>query len=959
MNTSPTANSAVTAAHRTQDPMMLTHGGDVWSVTGGSVHVFAFQSKDGVQTSARRYLFTITAPGILFPFPIELGRVQFVAVPMPGARMERRPYDRVWSTSPEFIGAVDQWVSGWMAGNVRYLQNRPPRERAVSLGNVIDLDPNSMVDGSGDVIWCRVESGEGVLFDTEPVGGTGAGIFPLAAGGWVRAFDQLRLRPMSTADLAQHGKLKDSLNDFMASSYRSLSTVLNFALVDEVMRLDRRAARLSSDTQRIMGDLGRMIGGKAPQAAAPGANQRLFAAIHALAAEIGVKAVMPTSVHQAEADVEPSLDDILRASSLRSRAVVLDAGWWTRSLGSMLAFKIEDEHPLALIDEGIRGYWMQDLADGTRQRVTEELAGQISRDAFCLYQPLPDTKLTMKQMVWFGLQDSRNDILTIILSALVGAWIGSLPALGSGLIFDILIPQQMSGLLWQVGAAMVILALGRSAITFCSNIAFARIRTRASARLKAGLWDRLLRQPMGFFSRYSAPDLSARVGSVEGFVGSIHTVMQQSLMTLGMLISNIATMVWLSPSAAPVALGLMLLFILAICVAAWGQQWAFKQGEQAQGIVSTFLHTLTGGVRKLRLAGAEERAFVKWGDLYSLTRIKQINVRKVTNAFSVFSSLFNTMALAAIFAVIAILNKDPIQVGAFFGFVSAFGMAMSALISLGSTILNIAFQMASLSYGQPILDAVPEKSVKKANPGRLSGAMEIANVSFRYPSDGAMILQGVKFSIEPGEFVAIVGTTGSGKSTLIKLLLGLEVPSAGTILLDQRDLSGLDVDAVRRQMGVVLQHPQLMPSSLFENIRGTANVGIEDVWEAARLAGIADDIEAMPMKLHTVVTEGGQGLSGGQLQRIAIARAIVRNPAFLILDEATSALDNVTQAEVSRNLAQLACTRIVVAHRLSTVMGADRIIVLDQGKVAESGTYEQLMAAGGAFSKMAKRQQIN
>ena len=205
----------------------------------------------------------------------------------------------------------------------------------------------------------------------------------------------------------------------------------------------------------------------------------------------------------------------------------------------------------------------------------------------------------------------------------------------------------------------------------------------------------------------------------------------------------------------------------------------------------------------------------------------------------------------------------------------------------------------------------------------------------------------------------MTGVSGSGKSTLIKLLLGLEVPSAGTILLDQRDLSGLDVDAVRRQMGVVLQHPQLMPSSLFENIRGTANVGIEDVWEAARLAGIADDIEAMPMKLHTVVTEGGQGLSGGQLQRIAIARAIVRNPAFLILDEATSALDNVTQAEVSRNLAQLACTRIVVAHRLSTVMGADRIIVLDQGKVAESGTYEQLMAAGGAFSKMAKRQQIN
>ncbi len=939
-----------------ETPILLEPGGSSWGITHGSVHIFAFQTdKTGVQTSARRYLFTITALGMLFPIPEAHPRMKFIAVPMPGTRWMQCPDQFLWNTDSRFVEAVEQWVSGWMIGCVRYLQNRPPRERAVSLGQPIVLEPNLMADGGTDVVWCRVESGEGVLFDTEPV----SGIFPLAAGGWVRAFDTMQLTPMSTLELAQAGTLREHLEEFQRAAQRSLATVLNFALVDEVMRLDRRSARLTSDIGRIMGDLSRMIGGLGPQKSSQAANQRLFAAIHAVAIGIGVKAEMPSSVHQSEADVEPSMDDILRASSLRSRSVLLEDGWWTRRLGSMLAFSADDGQPLAVIDDGTRGYWIEDHTAGTRELVTVQNAATLSPNAYCLYQPLPDTRLTVKQVVSFGLQDTRADLLVILMSAVIGAWTGTLPALGASLIFDILIPQQMLGLLWQVGMALVILALGRAVITFAGNIAFTRIRTRASTRLKAALWDRLLRLPLTFFSRYPAPDLAGRVSTIEGFAGSIHTVLQQSLMTLGMLISNVATMIWLAPAAAAVAMGLIALYLLGIVMAAWGQRWAFKHGEDALGNVSTFVHSLTDGVRKLRLAGAEERAFVKWGDLFSRSRMKQINLRKVTNGFSVFSALFNTAALGAMFAVIALLNKEPIQVGAFFGFISAFGMAMSALIGLANTVLGIASQLASLPYAQPVLDAIPEKLIKKASPGRLTGAVEVANVSFCYPADGSVVLQGVKFSVEPGEFVAIVGSTGSGKSTLIKLLLGLEMPNSGAILYDQRDLSGLDLDAVRRQMGVVLQRPQLTPSSLYDNIRGTANVGMDEVWEAARLAGIADDIDKMPMKLHTVVTEGAQGISGGQLQRIAIARAIVRNPAFLILDEATSALDNVTQAEVTRNLASLACTRIVVAHRLSTVVGADRIIVLDQGKVAEIGPYEQLMASGGVFAKMAERQQIS
>jgi ABC-type bacteriocin/lantibiotic exporter with double-glycine peptidase domain len=296
------------------------------------------------------------------------------------------------------------------------------------------------------------------------------------------------------------------------------------------------------------------------------------------------------------------------------------------------------------------------------------------------------------------------------------------------------------------------------------------------------------------------------------------------------------------------------------------------------------------------------------------------------------------------------------EMGAFFGFVTAYGMTMASVGILGRTWMNLAFQLAAVPYAQPLLDAIPERQAKKTNPGRLSGALEVSNVGFRYGPDGDVALSGVSFAVQPGEFVAIVGPTGCGKSTLIRLLLGLEQPQSGIILYDQQDLSGLDVEAVRRQIGAVLQRPQLMPGSLYENIRGITSASMEEAWEAARLAGIADDIKAMPMGMYTVAPEGGHGLSGGQQQRIAIARAVIRKPAFLFLDEATSALDNLNQGEIMRNMAELACSRLVVAHRLSTIQRADRIVVLESGQVAETGTYQELVTAGGLFAQMVRRQ---
>jgi ATP-binding cassette subfamily C protein len=259
---------------------------------------------------------------------------------------------------------------------------------------------------------------------------------------------------------------------------------------------------------------------------------------------------------------------------------------------------------------------------------------------------------------------------------------------------------------------------------------------------------------------------------------------------------------------------------------------------------------------------------------------------------------------------------------------------------------------------RPILEATPETDGSKAWVTELGGNLEISEVSFQYQPDGPMVLKNVSLHATPGEFIALVGPSGSGKSTIFRLILGFETPGSGSVYFDRRDLRGLSIQSVRKRIGVVLQTGRLLPGSVYENIVGATQLTLKDAWIAARMAALDKDIEQMPMGMQTFIGEGGSGLSGGQRQRLLIARALVRRPRILLFDEATSALDNESQSVVSESLESLQATRIVIAHRLSTVKNADRIYALEGGEVTESGAYEELIAKGGAFARLAQRQII-
>jgi ATP-binding cassette subfamily C protein len=378
------------------------------------------------------------------------------------------------------------------------------------------------------------------------------------------------------------------------------------------------------------------------------------------------------------------------------------------------------------------------------------------------------------------------------------------------------------------------------------------------------------------------------------------------------------------------------------------------------GRISSMLLQFITGISKFRVSGTERRAFAAWAREFSILQQNTIKSRALTNALVSFQSVFPLAALALIFfyqqSFMSASDTVQITLGDFIALLAAFVQFLGAALMLSSALVSGLSVIPVYERARPIFRAVPEVTDVKASPGKLTGAVEVNRVSFRYKPDMPFVLRDVSIKIFPGQFVAVVGASGSGKSTLFRILLGFETPESGAVYYDQQDLLGLDIQAVRRQIGVVLQSSRPMNGSIFNNIVGSAPLSIADAWEAARLAGIEEDIKQMPMGMHTYLADGGGGISGGQRQRLMIARAIVRRPRILLFDEATSALDNHTQVVVTRSLESLQATRIVIAHRLSTVMRADLIYVMDKGAVVDSGSYAQLITKEGIFRDLTSRQ---
>jgi ATP-binding cassette subfamily C protein len=645
-----------------------------------------------------------------------------------------------------------------------------------------------------------------------------------------------------------------------------------------------------------------------------------------------------------------------RRFRLRLRPVTLQGEWWKQDGGPLLAFLEDGQEPVALLPGASGRYRLYRAGARGGVPVDRQLARRLISFAYCLYAPFGSDRVDTRQILRFGLRRfGRRDLVATLLAGLAGGILGLVVPLLTGLLFDRIVPARQGNQLVWVAAMLVVTSIASFVFQLTRSAALLRMEGKLDMGLESALWDRILKLPTEFFRGFSAGDLAERAGGITEIRKTVSNVALNtalagvfSLFSLA-LVYSYSTVAGLAVTASAV----VLLVVLTLFFRALKEPVSQKALET--GRIKGLLVQLIRGLHKFIIAGSEHVAFELWHAPFLEVKKLELRIGAARARLNAFTSLFPILS-SAIFYAAAFSGRPAVSTGRFLAMFWAFGAFMSSLIAVSEALSSSMKILPLYERMKPILSCLPEVDETKANPGKLKGSVALKDIVFRYPGGTRNVIDGVSFAVREGEMVALVGGSGSGKSTLLRLLLGFEKPQSGAVLYDGMDLAGLDVQEVRGQIGTVIQNAQIMSDDIYKNIIGASSLTIEDAWAAARLVSLDKDIEEMPMGMHTFLTEGGRTLSGGQRQRILLARALVRKPCMMLLDEATSALDNATQAIVTESLNRLNITRVVIAHRLSTIMNADRIIVLDQGRVAQEGTYRELIACPGPFQELARRQ---
>lgn len=717
-------------------------------------------------------------------------------------------------------------------------------------------------------------------------------------------------------------------------------------------------ARIRNDDAAFQDAFAQMAGavtGTKISAASGGEDKRAAEAIQDI---LRYYHVNPQELPDGLQDLNAQLEYLLRPSGIMRRAVKLDQGWYKQAAGPMLGTRADDGTAVALLPFGLVGYCFTDPATGKKIKLTAETARLIREDAICFYKPLPLKELGFSDLLrYIAGTLSGADLLLTALAALAVTLVGMLLPWLNNLLFSTVIETGCVRLLYATGCFFLCTAVSAALFGAVRSLLMARINTKLGLSVEAAAMMRVLSLPASFFKEYSAGELASRTQQISSLCSSLtQTVLSAGLTSLFSLL-YISQIVLYAPALAVPALLVTLVTVGFSILTALMQMRVSRQRMELSAQESGLSYSLITGVQKIKLAGAEKRAFAKWAGHFS----KEAGLAYDPPAFlklnSVISSAISMtgMILMYYFAV-----RSGVSVADYYSFHSAYGMVSGAFLSLSGMALTAAQIKPVYDMIRPILHAVPEVSANKKVVTRLSGGIELSHVSFRYSENMPLVVDNLSLKIRPGQYVAIVGRTGCGKSTLMRLMLGFETPQKGAVYYDGKDLAQMDLKSLRRNIGTVMQNGKLFQGDIYSNIVISAPwLTMDDAWEAAEMAGIADDIRRMPMGMHTLISEGSGGISGGQRQRLMIARAIAPKPRILMFDEATSALDNLTQKTVSQSLERLKCTRIVIAHRLSTIRQCDRIVVVEGGRIIEDGTYDQLLALNGCFAELVARQQLD
>ena len=862
------------------------------------------------------------------------------------------------------IGWIDSYISRLSDFLAR---DRPPPRNAL----LLEADPDVAYSAGSplsaqhrDVIWVEADAPMRLLGRASLTVGAGGPLAPVTERTWLELDADARLTAMYTPTALRNARLWSGMERFC-------ECVLGFAAAAGAEEAQASAARRRSANEArrasVAGALegfGEVLRTRREDAAAPAPDRAPLEAAAGLVAEsCGAKLTAPRKRAGRSGASPGYLEALARKSRIRTRRIALAPGWWRRDGPSFVGFaaSAEDrERPLGVLADG-GGYRAVDPRTGAAVAVTAATAAGMQPAGVVFYPPLPDRVENGMAALRFAVHGRRRDLLTLLtVGALGGLTALAVPVL-TGQILGRIVPRGDIPLLLAALGALLLAAFGGAVFEIVRGLAVLRIESRVDERLQAAVWSRLIALPAPFFRRFTAGDLADRANGVSQIRQLLTGAALQGALGAIFSVFSLALLFWYS---GPMALSVCVL-LGALAAAMWAfarcQLRHWREVFRAQGAINGFVFQMISGLAKLRVANAESHALARWAQRYAVQKRESLAARRWEAGQHAVVGMFQPAALTAIFAFVhfALVQRGAaFDLADFLSFNAAFGQLTAAVLSLTHAAATVAGAVPLFERVRPIIDAEPESAAGGVDPGDIRGDIEFANVSFRYSPDGPKAVDNVSFRIRQGDYVAFVGSSGCGKSTLYRLLLGFDRPESGTVFLDGNDLASLDLLEVRGHTGVVLQNGQIVAGSVFENIAGMFPLSEEEAWEAARAAALEDDIRAMPMGMRTVLPEGGAGLSAGQRQRLLIAGALARKPRVLLFDEATSALDNRAQAAVQASIGKLGITRLVIAHRLSSIRDVDRIYVLDAGRIVESGAYDELMERGGVFAALSRRQLV-
>ncbi len=950
-------------------PVALDDPDSVWFIDRGAVNLFLVEFKDGVEQAAPQHLLRREA-GRLLPGVAPDRRnneedttLSLIAKGSPGTLLKRLPASLLSEVDPaELAEQTDTWLTA-ITDTLSRFATRLPRPTALAEpGLTQTLAPCTLSVRRG-VVWVSEPPRGASLYmdivdqaELAEAGGLHEPEIPLTRTSWLTLFDETTLSGKSTETLAQQGRLLPALATFHAVAFTLERLNRQLAVVDEAnlerARTTSRRTAEKAARQRLFNIYDLPI-----DRGADVEDTALADALRVIGRREGIDFKFP--VRSGPSDSPVGLVDILDASGVRARRVRFTAedDWWRGDSNAMLAFRAGDGRPVALLPGRFGRYREFDPVSKRRVRITAERAGALRQEAWMFYRPLPSGNVEPADLLGIALHGSAADLARLAIAGLPGGLIKLLPALALGIVANHIVAGGSAGTLYAVAAAVAGFGLLGALLHLLQSTAMMRLEGRSASRVEAAFWDRLMRLPPSVLHRRPSGDLAMSGMTFQNLRDGLQGVVADSLLSVIFLLPVFGVIFFYDTALGVVALAFSVVSLLITVLLGLRQISPYGRMIGAARRVTGRLFQIVGGIGKLRVENAEGSAFAMWARDYREQKRAEVELGALEAHSRAFGAALPFLAGGALlFAAVAVGDRN-LPVGDFLVVYTVFIAFQSAIARLGESFGTVAAMLPAFDQMRPLLAAIPESESEGEPVEYLGGDILFDRVSFRYDSDGPLVLDDVTIRARAGEFVAIAGESGAGKSTLFRLALGIDRPTAGAVYYDGRDLRHLNLKQVRRKIGAVPQSVGLHPQDLWDNLVGHhEDVENEEVWRAVRIADVEDQIRGMPMGMMTMVGTSGAVLSGGESQRITIARSVIGSPRIVLFDEATNWLDNESQAKVMRNLTALTSTRIVIAHRLSTLEQADRIYVLQAGKVVQSGSFGELMEVDGVFRELVRRQ---